>query len=219
MKAIAEMSLEEITAFRRTERLRGLSDNEVVHLWYRAADGEEWTLTPQQDAIRQRWDMAKARFLKRDSYAEVAAALVEEFGIGIATARRDIAQAMKCFGDLDKVPKEAHRQRAIEMSLLAFKVAKKQKDAGSMTKATMAYIAATGVDKDDAEGIDIEKIMKDRMYVEVLDPAIRELILNLIQQAGGSIDVSQVFEKIYAAKGADYVAYESISDDAGDHPG
>lgn len=209
----SEMTKEEITALRRRERMKGLSDSEVVYLWYRAEDADEWELTPRQQHIRERWDFAKAQFLARLTYSQVAEAMALSFDISPATARRDIAAAMRNFGDIDKVPKEMHRQRAIEMAMNAYKVAEQAGDALAMTKATNTYMIAVGLDKDDPEALDIERAMKDRLYVEVLDERIRELLLNVMNQAGGSIDTSKIFEQLYAAKGANYIEYEKLSDD------
>lgn len=218
MKDTSDLSLPEITELRRREKMRGLSDQDVVRAWYQAEDSDTWQLTPRQEAMRQRWDFVKAQFLRRHRWQHICDTLVKQFGVGVATARRDITAAMHLFGDLDKVPKEAHRQRVIEMALETFHIAKTEKDSAGMAKATMAYMTATGVDRDDAEQVDIEKLMRDRTYVEVLDPALRELLLNFMQQSGGSMDVTKLFETIYKAKNADYVQYENLPDDAATDP-
>lgn len=215
-----QITPEMLPELRRKERMKGMTDRDIVRAWYRAEDADEWILTPQQEAMRQRVDFAKAQFLKRKKYEAAAQAIVEQFGVGIATAKRDIAQAMQLFGDLDRVPKEAHRQRAIDMALETYKVAKDGKDSAGMAKATAAYIAASGLDKDDPDKVDVEKLMRERTYVEVLDPALRELLLNFLEQSGGVVDTTALFEKIYATKGGEYIEYESPTpDNAGTDPG
>lgn len=209
----------QLAELRRKERQRGMADTDVVKAWYQAEDADDWELTPRQQAMRERWDWVKAQFLRRHRYQHVCDTLVQQFGVGVATARRDIKAAMDLFGEIDRVPKEAHRARAIEMALETFHVAKKNGEAGDMAKATSAYIAATGIDRDDPDQLDIQKLMQERTYVEALDPQLRELMLNFLEQAGGSIDVSKLFEKIYAAKNADYVPFESVPHDPGTYPG
>lgn len=203
---------------RRQERMRGMNDRDIVAAWYRAEDAEYWKLTQRQEDMRRRMDQAKALFLARKTYTEVYTTIAEEFGVAISTARYDIAAAMKLFGDLERVPKEAHRARAVEMALETFAVAKEAGDAPGMAKATMAYMAATGVDKDDPDTVDLDKIMKERTYIEALDPALRELLLNFLAQSGGSVDTAKLFETIYAAKNEEYVEYEALPDDAGTDP-
>jgi len=205
----ADITPDQLPALRRAERLRGLSDMDVVKLWYVAPDAEEWTLTPRQDAVRQRIDFAKAQFLARRKYMDIATALTDEFGVSIATARNDIRAAMQVFGDLDKVPKEAHRQRAIEMALETFQLAEAQKDADGMAKATKNYIIATGVDRDDADAPDMEKLMKERIYVEVMDARLSDLLQQFIANSGGSVDMTKIFEAIHGA--AETVEHEEIS--------
>jgi hypothetical protein len=205
----SDITPDNIGEHRRLERMRGLGDREVVSAWYRADDADTWNLTDRQEEIRRRVDFAKAQFIARSGYEDTMNAIATEFGCGIATARRDIAQAMNLFGQLDKVPKEAHRARAIDMALETFKVAQKLEDPTGMAKATAAYISATGLDKDDPDAVDIEKLMKERTYVEVLDPALRELLLNFLAQSGGSVDVSRLFEHIYASKNDEYIEHEA----------
>lgn len=213
---VLDLTPEEIAKIRIRERLKGLSPRDIVLRWY--ASAEPFDLTDQEERIRQRWDFAKAQFLARKTFTEVRDAMADEFGIGQATASRDIRDALNCFGELDRVPMEAHRQRAIQMALEAFNTAKEEKDGKSMAAATRAYIEAAGLDKDDSQRIDIERMMRERMYVEALDPLTRTFLLNLIEQSGGSLDMSKVFDQMYAAKNAEFVDYEQVPDDAGTDP-
>jgi len=208
----ADATPEKIGELRRLERMRGMPDRDIVTAWYRAKDADTWVLTDKQTEIRQRVDFAKAQFLARHNYADTIEALVTQFEISSATARRDIEQSMLVFGSLAEVPKQAHRARAVEMALATFRMAEVKEDATGMAKATVAYIQATGIDKDDPDGIDVEKIMRERTYIEVLDPALRELLLNFLTHSGGSVDVSTLFERLYAAKEGEYVEYESATD-------
>lgn len=217
MSKALELTPEEITAIRIRERLKGLPAKEIVKRWYMSP--EPFELTEQEEHIRERWDWAKAQFLKRQKFGDIRDAMVAEFGIGPATAARDIREALDCFGDLDRVPMEAHRQRAIQMALSAFNAAKKDKDGKAMAAATRVYMEAAGLDKDDSKRIDIERMMSERVYVEALDPQVRNLLLNLIANSGGSTDMSKVFSAIYAAKdGEDFTDYETIPDNPGPDP-
>ena len=192
------------------ERLKGLGEVDVVKTWY--ATEEPFDLNDREDAIRQRWDFAKAKFLALANYGETVAALQAEFGISVAQARNDIRHMRHAFGNLDEVPKALHRERAIQMALKAYTVAEQAKDSDGMSKATKAYIMAAGLDRDDTERFDIEKAMSERVYVEALDPAVRSLMLNFLQQGGGSLDASTLFEQVYAAKGEEFVDYENVNE-------
>ena len=191
------------------ERLRGLGEADVVKAWY--ASDEPFDLNDREDTIRRRWDWAKAQFLALASYGEVVQSLMREFGISIAQARIDVRNMRHAFGNLDEVPKAVHRERAIEMTLKAYKIAESKQDSDGMTRAAEAYARIVGLDKDDAERLDIEKLMKERTYVEVLDPTVRSLLLNFLQASGGVVDVSAFFERVHTVQeSGDFVDYEEM---------
>ena len=191
------------------ERMKGMGEVDILRLWYR---GEEtFELKPHEDDIRRRWDFAKAQFLALATYGDTVDALMREFDISIAQARNDVRNMRHAFGNLDEVPRALHRERAIEMALIAFKQAQTDKDSDSMSKATKVYILAAGVDKDDSEKIDLEKLMKERIYVEALDTQVRSFLLNFLKHGGGSVDASKLFEAVYAAgEGSEWVDYEEM---------
>lgn len=191
------------------ERMKGMTTVDVVRAWYTAE--EPFNLTTEEDDIRRRWDFAKAQFLDRKPYAETLKAVMDEFSVSISCARNDVRNMRHTFGDLDEVPKQAHRLRAIEMSLAAFEVAREAKDGKAMAAATKVYADACGLGKDDAERIDIERMMKERTYVEALDPLARNFLLNFLKQ-GGSVDSSQLFDKMYEASQGAFIDYEETTD-------
>ena len=197
------------------DRLNGMGEVDVLRVWYR---GEEtFDLKPAEDAIRQRWDFAKAQFLGLSTYGETVSALMQEFSISVAQARNDIRNMRHAFGNLDEVPKQLHRERAIEMSLRAYKIAEAKEDPDGMAKATKVYVLAAGLDHDDTEKIDLEKLMKERIYVEALDVQVRSFLLNFLKQGGGSVDASKLFEQVYAAgEGSEWVDYEEMQEAAED---
>ena len=210
---LSDLEPAELKWLRIKESLKGLSDTDIVSRWYLATDQEDWRLTERQDAMRQRIDFAKGQFLKRKKYNDIREALMNEFGVSIAQAQIDIRRAMNLFGDIDKIPKEAHRQRTIQMALDTFKVAKSAGDTYGMAKATEVYFKAAGLDKDETERVDIEKMMSQRTYVEVLDPKLREMLLNFLRISGGSIDVTKLFNHISAVPDGEYIDYETATDD------
>lgn len=193
------------------QKMKGMTPADIVKAWYVAE--ESFDLTEEEDTMRQRWDFCKAQFLARKNYSETVEAIQTEFGCSIATARNDVRHMRYIFGDLDEVPKQAHRQRAIQMALEAFEVAKTEKDGKGMAAATKIYVEAAGLDRDDADKIDIEKMMKDRVYVEALDPMARTFLLNFLKNGGGSADASELFERIYAAGSGEFVEYEDAPDE------
>lgn len=195
------------------ERLKGLGEVEIVHRWFESDD--PWELTPAEDFIRQRWDFAKAQFLARKNYQQTVEALMDEFSISVAQARNDIRHMRQTFGPIDDVPKIAKRQLAMQMALEAFDTARDAKDADGMAKATTAYIKAAGLDKEDTEPFDMDRLMKERNYVEIMDPQIRSLLLNLLEQSGGALDTTVLFQRVRGVKDQEgYTDYEDVPEES-----
>jgi hypothetical protein len=217
-KEIAELSYEEREALKLRMSFKGMTVSQIVETWYKSDTPFE--LKPHEDRIRQRWDFAKAKFLALESYMDTAHALCEEFGISISQARSDIRNSKAAFGDLEEVSKAQHRQRAVHMALKAYKLAEKQDDPGGMVKATTAYIVAMGLDKEDNEAINLQKLMNEKLYVEALDPEIRNMMLAFIESGQGSTDISVLFSKIYEAKDSEhFVDYEDVPNASNDDDG
>jgi hypothetical protein len=210
--AIAALSVEARQDLKIREQLKGQSEPQIVAFWYKSE--HPFALKPQEDKIRQRWDYAKAQFLAMATYGDTVDALMKEFSISVSQARIDIANMRHAFGNLDQVPKAIHRERAIEMSLKAYKLAESKEDADGMAKATKVYIMAAGLDKEDQEVINLAKLMEQRLYVEALDPIVRTFLLNFIENSSGVVDVSKLFEAVYTAKdGENFTDYETVSND------
>jgi hypothetical protein len=209
MKA-ADIDKDALPALRARERLKGKSMPEIVTIWLKSDD--PFPLSDAEDALRQRWMAARAHFMSLKNYAEVVQHIMDEFSISIAQARIDIRHMQAVFGDIEKVGKDAHRARAIEMSLKAFKVAEKKEDADGMAKATKVYYLSAGLDKEDVDRVDLERMMRERTYAEVLDPMIRNLLLNFLNHGGGSVDVSEIFERINHHVGTETIDYEAVQD-------
>lgn len=178
------------------ELMKGWGEADILKAWFGAREEDKFTLHPREDFMRKRWMAARGHFLNLKNYSEITKLLMEEFDIAIAQARNDIAHMQEVFGDIEKVSKDAHRARAIDMALRAYKIAEEDRDADGMAKSTKVYVVAAGLDKEEPEQIDIKKLMDQRVYAEVLDPAIRNLLLNLIQNAGGVMDASRLFEQM-----------------------
>ncbi len=195
------------------EKLKGLSEVQIVTLW--CQDLDAFDLKETEERIYARWEYAKGQFLAGKTYGQTLHAIMDEFNVAISTARNDIRNMRPAFGDLNAVPRELHRQRAMHMALMAYQQAEKESDAAGMAKATQVYITAAGVDKEDPDRPDIEKLMADRNYVEAMDPGVRSNLLNLLQQGGGSLDLSIMFERVKAAETLEgYTDYEELPDEA-----
>jgi hypothetical protein len=73
------------------------------------------------------------------------------------------------------------------------------------------YIKAAGLDKAEAEKLDIEKLQNERVFAEVLDPSVRSMLLTFLKN-GGVTDLSEVFEEIHQEEYTDYENVEGTNE-------
>jgi hypothetical protein len=206
--ATTEMSPYQLQSKRIREKLKGLSATDKLKAWYGSEDPFE--LNEMENRLRERWEEARRLFLDNKMYSEIVDELVAAFGISPQLAKIDIRNMRHTFGDTDEISKQAHRQRAINMALQAYRKAEKDGDVGQMIKAAKQYALVSGALDPDQGTMDVQKLMNDRTYVEVLDPGVRDLFLALIGQFGGVVDSSKVVEAIMAAKGSEYTEHEEV---------
>lgn len=206
--ATSEMSPYELQSMRIREKLKGLSATDKLKAWY--ASEEPFELSELEERLRERWEEARRLFLDNKMYSEIVEELVAAFGISPQMAKIDIRNMRHTFGDTDEISKQAHRQRAINMALKAYQKATEDDNVGHMIKAAKYYALVSGALDPDQDTMDVQKLMNDRTYVEVLDPGVRDMMLALISQFGGVVDSSKVFEAIMAAKGAEYTEHEEV---------
>ena len=95
------------------------------------------------------------------------------------------------------------------MATDAYKLAMINEDPSSAAKAVAVYIKAAGLDKAEAEKLDIERLQNERVFAEVLDPAVRSMMLSILK-TNGVTDLSQVFEDIHQPE---YTDYEQVSEE------
>lgn len=213
---MAEEEPEVFAELRAKERIRGLDDRQVVELYFR--EGLDCALTDRQQKIHDRWVAVRRLFLgKMASYTKICKELVEVHGVSVTTARRDIADMTRIFGAVDAVAKDAHRLRAIEMSLKAYRVAEKAKDADAMTRAAKAYREAAGLDTD-TDAPDMQRLMNERVFPLALDEGVRTMLLAALMQSGGTLDVAALMGKVQALNpNIQDVEYETIPEPDGAH--
>lgn len=131
--------------------------------------------------------------LKGYTQATMIELFEQERGVPYATAWRLLRESQKVFGDQDEVSKYMHRMRASEMALRAYEIAESKGNSGAMTKASMAYQKAWGLDRDDADAPDFSKL-ETPANILVLDEAVRARLQAL--PMGGSVDLNNILDEI-----------------------
>jgi len=172
-------------------------------------------LTEHQEHVRQRWLTAHAMLLEARAKKEITAILMARYEITDVQAYRDIRSATQLFGQVNRSEKEGLRHIAQEMAMETFRLARDEKDLAGMNKALANVIKLGGLDREDPDLPDFDKL-KQGLYPIILDDPVREMLLQLINKEG-SIDLTKFMQN--AAEQAEPADYEDItdqSDQAGD---
>ena len=116
--------------------------------------GEEAELSKEEQVIIQRWKRVES--LSRQhrpciSPAKIAQSLMTDFGVSEATAYRDITDAQKLFGNVNKVNKEFKRAIYIEWLEQAASLAEIRGDIKSMVMALDKAAQIMGMHKENEE--------------------------------------------------------------------
>jgi hypothetical protein len=129
---------------------KDLNTFQKIQLYYKEEQGRV-VLTPTEDKIRQRWEMAYKKLGKWNTKKEVANELSKIFGISHHQAMLDIRAAEMFFKKELEVDVEIERGRLMEALRKGMKLAMKKKDPYAIEKISNAIIKATGMDKEIAK--------------------------------------------------------------------
>ena len=120
---------------------------------------------------------------------EIIELLKNEYQLSESSAWRILSTTKQIFGDFDKASKHIDRMRAKNMALESYKIALEKKDARSMAAAAKTYAMAAGVDKEDQELPNFEKLDAS-LVVLVLPEEQKNLLQNALK--GGVINLNQL---------------------------
>ena len=201
------MSVEDRRKYTNRQAMKGMAQIDIIRRWLQ--NTEEFDLTEQERSIVARMNYAKELFLQMYPYSEVRTMMMDHFSISYETASRTIKWMRDIYAGIEELPKSLKRQTAERMATDAYKLAMINEDPSSAAKAVAVYIKAAGLDKAEAEKLDIERLQNERVFAEVLDPAVRSMMLSILK-TNGVTDLSQVFEDIHQPE---YTDYEQVSEE------
>lgn len=207
-KALA-MSPDERRKYKNRQDLKGMKALDVIQRWL--GNPDEFDLSEEERVMVARMEFAKEKFYQMYSYNEVRELLMSEYNIAIDTASRTIRNMRSIFENVEDIPKSMKRQTAERMAMDAYKLAMVNEDADAASKAVAVYIKAAGIEKEEIQKFDIERIQNEKVFAEVLDPQIRSMLLSVLKNGGGVTDFSQIFEGI--AADPEYTDFEQVSDE------
>jgi hypothetical protein len=132
----------------------------------------------------------------------IVSALIMQFKISLDKAYRIIRECSEIFADVGKVDKEIHRHTAIEMAKQSYRKAKKAGSTRDMVSATTALIKAAGLDREDADLPDFEKL-NPSLIINVLPEGMEDQIQQLL--SGGAVNLNNI--------PAESIPYEEVEEE------
>lgn len=165
------------------------SNIEAIRQWYLTEDSRHPVeLTDAQQQHRTELLFVKAQLLRRTPEEDVRMFLMEDYGLSEATAYRRIREAISLYGDIKKADKEGRRWIIYEWTVYTFNEAATAKDYREMNRAVKNMITLLGLDKEDADTPDFEKLQASQV-IAVLPEQMTDILLKALGKGPVSFNI------------------------------
>ncbi len=154
-------------------------------------DPENVVLPPHQEDIRLRWETIHGLLLKGETEKRILKKVAAMYDVSESAVRRDLVSVDAVFGSR-KLPFEMRRQRAVDMSLETYRMARKEKDTKGMNASIANLIKADGLEKEPVE-LPFEK-MEAHIFIIALPPQVAAQLDRAFPIVDGRIDLNDFTE-------------------------
>lgn len=161
-------------------------------------DGVE--LSPFQTEMKNRIKTSFSLLLNWHSREQAAKVLMEQFDISQATAYRDIGNALKIYGDINRASKEGMRYIIFEYNQKHLQLATKEKNLEQMGKAIDRMIKLAELDKEE-NLVNLEKLANMDITISIGKKAEKAIVES---NRKGVVDLND-FE-------AEDISYENVEE-------
>lgn len=162
---------------------------------------EKITLSEKDETLKKRWEAAFSLLLNFHSREQATKKLMSLFEISMATAYRDISNALQLFGDINKSRKEGWRYIIFEYNQNLFQMATKDKNLEVMGKCLDRMIKLAELDKEEGN-FNPEKLANIEITIGV-DKKFQKAVSSMLEK--GVVDLND-FE-------AEEIQYEDVKND------
>jgi len=155
---------------------------------------DEYMLTEKQVEYFRQLRSAYAMLLDLHPKAKIAKRLMANFDISQQVAYKVIRETETLFGSIQKVNKEFLRVQAIEMAKKAYRRAQKLDKPKEMIAATIAFVKAAGLDVNDPDLPDFEKLQPN-LVVTVLPEGMEQDIRRMLQSGAVNLNKAPIISE------------------------
>lgn len=153
---------------------------EVIQSYFRG-ELREVHLSDENKRYLKMYRHCYSMLLDVKSHKYIMRTLADEFELSERQSYRVLDDAKQIYSDVRKADKDINQHIAIEMAKKAFRRAKQSNSTRDMVEATKAFIKATGLDKDNVELPDFERLQPS-LLVAVLPEGLKESIQDLLSE-------------------------------------
>lgn len=152
-------------------------------------DPENVTLPQHQEDIKERWETIHGLLLKGVNEKRICLKVGALFNVSTSTVRRDMECVELVFGSR-KLSFELRRQRASDMSLEVYRMAKKEKNLAAMNAAIANLSKADGLDKEQVD-LPFQKL-EPHIFIIALPDEIKAQLTQAFPLTDGRIDLNNL---------------------------
>lgn len=132
------------------------------------------TLSPFEQEMKERIKTAFSLLLNFHSRQQASSVMMQQFDISQATAYRDIGNALKIYGDINKASKEGMRYIIFEYNQKLLQLATKDKNLEQMGRALDRMIKLAELDKEE-NLVNLEKLAAMDITINISKGAEKQL--------------------------------------------
>jgi hypothetical protein len=191
---VANMSKEEILAMRAKNYTKGMTTLDAIRAYYTSDLDIE--LTEKQKEIHERLLFTYAQIMRNKPSTFIQKLVAKKYNLTPRHALNIYKDAINLFGDVTRAEKEGIRHITYEMQMKIYRKAIAKGDLKEANSAVSNIIKLQGLDREDPDLPDFEKL-KGGVYPIVLDNPIRDALLSLVN-GHGSLDLTQLIRNIGA---------------------
>ena len=162
-------------------------DEALVNIQAFYEDPDNVVLPDHQEEIRLRWETIHGLILRGETETRIKKKVQALTGVSESTIVRDIQSVDTVFGSR-KLSFEIRRQRASDMALEAYRLARKEKDTRGMNSAIANLIRSDGLEKEPVD-LPFEKL-EAHIFIIALPPSVSAQLDKAFPIVDGRIDLN-----------------------------
>lgn len=147
-----------------------LAEAEALIPWLQLPDSERSPITPKQQELLERWNVADNLYREHMSERKILPMLMDKFGYSESTARRDLDCARRVWGTRPRADKDYLANMLVDYLTESMVRAGKAQRFAEVARLADVIVKVSGIGKKEEEVVDPEELMKPMLLMPVYQP-------------------------------------------------